>query len=408
MGGVAVAFFVYQKVSPSFECSVIFHLVPTASNAGFVEETAKYTNPTRSPEAILMSADLLYPAVQTLGLATTAKSVSVRSQSQVIVGEKEQSIVSAFLSDDAFKVHRLSSSESNGIYRASYKDSLPSRTEVFISAYADCARLTLNGPAQPAGDTKVVDRLILLKTDSEARIQSLKKQLIDLPVDSEARWVDGRVVSPTTIQWDHLQQEADRLHQRKAMLKDQLIRLRAEQSIQGSTEAMTRQDEKRDPVGIDQSVATSVTDGFDVQSQGASAATGKMKPVAIKPVAIKLEYLQKQIELIFEQHLEISHQMRGIARRIDLEEQMAFEAFSLRNELTQELTIRDRLLSEISTPTLKQSDYGYRFELIEAASSPVQVEPDLTKYLMTGGFTGSLLLIMLAGFVLAVGFEEPA
>lgn len=350
-----------------------------------------------------MSADLLYPAVQTLGLATTAKSVSVRSQSQVIVGEKERSIVSAFLSDDGFKVHRLSSSESNGIYRASYKDSLPSRTEVFISAYADCARLTLNGPAQPAGDTKVVDRLILLKTDSEVRIQSLKKQLIDLPVDSEARWVDGRVVSPTTIQWDHLQQEADRLHQRKAMLKDQLIRLRAEQSIQGSTEAMTRQDEKRDPVGIDQSVATSVTDGFDVQSQGASAAIGEMKPVAIK-----LEYLEKQIELIFEQHLEISHQMRGIARRIDLEEQMAFEAFSLRNELTQELTIRDRLLSEISTPTLKQSDYGYRFELIEAASSPVQVEPDLTNYLMTGGFTGSLLLIMLAGFVLAVGFEEPA
>ena len=400
---MAVAFILYQKVSPSFECSVIFQLVPTASNAGFVEETAKYTNPTRSPEAILMSADLLYPAVQTLGLATTAKSVSVRSQSQVIVGEKERSIVSAFLSDDGFKVHRLSSSESNGIYRASYKDSLPSRTEVFISAYADCARLTLNGPAQPAGDTKVVDRFILLKTDSEVRIQSLKKQLIDLPVDSEARWVDGRVVSPTTIQWDHLQQEADRLHQRKAMLKDQLIRLRAEQSIQGSTEAMTRQDEKRDPVGIDQSVATSVTDGFDVQSQGASAAIGEMKPVAIK-----LEYLEKQIELIFEQHLEISHQMRGIARRIDLEEQMAFEAFSLRNELTQELTIRDRLLSEISTPTLKQSDYGYRFELIEAASSPVQVEPDLTNYLMTGGFTGSLLLIMLAGFVLAVGFEEPA
>jgi len=126
------------------------------------------------------------------------------------------------------------------------------------------------------------------------------------------------------------------------------------------------------------------------------------------PVTMKMEYLEKQIELIFEQHLEISHQMRTLARRIDLEEQIAFEAFSLRNELAQELTIRDRLLSEISTPALMKSDYGHSIEIIEAASTPVQVEPNLRNYLMTGGLAGSGLLIMLAGFVVAVGFEEPA
>jgi len=66
------------------------------------------------------------------------------------------------------------------------------------------------------------------------------------------------------------------------------------------------------------------------------------------------------------------------------------------------------LLSEISTPALMKSDYGYSIEIIEAAGTPVQVEPNLGNYLMTGGLAGSVLLIMLAGFVVAVGFEEPA
>jgi len=420
VGGVAVAFFLYQKVSPSFECSVVLRLVPTSSNAVFDQETADDNDLQRTPEVILMSADLLYPAVQVLGPVTTAKSVSVQGQSQLIIGEKEQAIVSAFLLDDAFKVHRLGSSEANGIYRVSYKDSLPSRTESFISAYAKSAELTLNVTAQHAGDIKVLDRLILLKSDSESRIQRLKEQLIELPIDSEARWVDGSVVSPTTIQWDHLQHEADRLHQRKAMLQEQLIRVRAEQMVEATSEMVNRHDGTEEPVNADQTVAKFATEdrlpvitsgsipskstsSFDVQSRGASAAAGEMMPVTMK-----MEYLEKQIELIFEQHLEISHQMRTLARRIDLEEQMAFEAFSLRNELAQELTIRDRLLSEISTPALMKSDYGHSIEIIEAASTPVQVEPNLRNYLMTGGLAGSGLLIMLAGFVVAVGFEEPA
>lgn len=423
-GGAAVGFFLYQKVSPSFESCVVLRLVPVASTGMVQDQNYVESVAAQPPEMILLTPELLLPPIQTLDRGTAAISASASA-------EKAESIVSSFLSGEQFKVHRLNTVEGATLYRVSYRDGLPSRARDFIQAYADYAELALNGTDRYRESSDAVDRLTFLKTDSEVRIRSLKAQLIELPLDAEARWVDGGLVSPAALEWNSLQQQADRLHDRKAMLQERLMQLKAEQQAgpdpqtgpepkagpepQGETfGVVNRKGANDDPFTSADLVSTSAMDsGSERESTIFSTSKSESQldragqDRSAQSVDIKFEYLTQQIQLIFEQHLEISQQMRALARKLDLEEQIAFEVYSLRRELTQELTIRDRILSEMAIPTNVKTDLGYSIDLIETPSSPIQVEPSLSRYLTFGGLMGSILLMMLSGFITAVGFEEP-
>ena len=121
----------------------------------------------------------------------------------------------------------------------------------------------------------------------------------------------------------------------------------------------------------------------------------------------KIAYLQSEIDLIFESHIELSQKLRVLARKIDLEEQIAFEESVTRKELEQELQIRDKLLARINTPPATEAgSSSIRVKMLTQPTTPTQVAPVLLWHLSVGSLMGGGLLGLISMFVLLVGFED--
>lgn len=292
-------------------------------------------------------------------------------------------------SDGVLALTRISAGPGRSRVRLQYRAALPSAAESFLSTWSH-GELT-QVPIHDSADTQLetLDTVLLLKTKSESRIFDLRAKLFDIPANQTARWVEGvGLISTNKIRWDQLKAEANQLHDRKAMLNEKLIEIQASSSIKIIDDQKTIEMQSN---AIGQDVPVGSQDG---------------NPTDGLSLAEKTNYLQAEIDLIFEQHLEISHQMRAIASTVDLEEQVAFEEFTLRRELEQELKIRDALLARISLPQQSIPSSNIRIESISEVSTAVQVSPHLFWHLTIGGVIGGCLFGFPTLFVCIVGLDE--
>ncbi|MGB1925839.1 MAG: hypothetical protein ACPHL6_04875 [Rubripirellula sp.] len=407
--GAAIGFFFYQKTPPQFESQVIigFKLLP-----GVTDRTQGYSK--IRPSEVIFQSEVLSPAIQLAGL-----------DSQGGVHSLSDSSVEAFLADNPLSVEILSNTSDGETLRVSFQNGLPSRCQNFMSGFIESMtthfRVETAEPVTKEGTTEWMS----VKAHSDSRILQLKAKLIELPSNPEVRWTEQGLVSPTMLKWDALQTEADQLHRRKAMLRERLIELRAiplakegaEEAV-ASVESFSGSQESGfvEANGIPKPVKERVTglpggshdgrsDDLD-NGGGGKAEIQEDGDLTAAEITLRIDYLQKQIDLIFEQHLLISQNMRALAREIDLEEQVAFEVYTLRKEIEQEFMIRDRLFGKPVASPSQQQAFPFELDVVGIPTSPVQVEPRLAFHLWLGAAVGASLLMMMTGFVLAVGLEE--
>ena len=110
----------------------------------------------------------------------------------------------------------------------------------------------------------------------------------------------------------------------------------------------------------------------------------------------RISFLKKELRLIFQEHVKISESLRVLAPKIDLEEQLAFEEYSLRKQLEQELIIRDRIVAELKVPLSTASSPTVQLRIISEASEPIQIAPVLSMCLVLGAVLGGLSLGVLS------------
>lgn len=412
--GAAIGFFFYQKTPPQFESQVIvgFKLPHGAS-----DRTQGYSK--IRPSEVIFQSEVLSPAIQLAGL-----------DSQGGVGSLSDSSVETFLADNPLSVEILSNTSDGETLRISFQNGLPSRCRNFMSGFIKALtthfRAEAAAPVTKEGKTEWMS----VKAHSDSRILQLKAKLIELPSNPEVRWTEQGLVSPTMLKWDALQTEADQLHRRKAMLRERLIELRAiPLSKEGAEEAVvsiesfsgSQESGFVEANGVPKPVKGRVTglpggshdgrsddldNGDRDNGDGGKAEIQEDGDLTAAEIALRIDYLQKQIDLIFEQHLLISQNMRALAREIDLEEQVAFEVYTLRKEIEQEFMIRDRLFGKPVPSPSQQQAFPFELDVVGIPTSPVQVEPRLAFHLWLGAAVGASLLMMMTGFVLAVGLEE--
>lgn len=389
--GAGIGFFFYQKTPPRFESRVVLGFKTIASPT---DDTPRNLTPS---EAILLP-EVLAPALQSAGL-----------EPLLATGKLSDESVSAFLADKCFKMEALPNTVDGETLRITYQSGLSSTCQNFmkglIASVTENFQLERSLPVTEDYSSE----LMSVKVHSDNRIRQLKSKLIELPSNPEVRWTENGLVSPNTLLWDGLQVEADQLHRRKAMLRERLLEIKAMRLAEQIADPAGATGQEPAVMEIDEianlrtGLISDLSPVTAVDHQQKTPQEGKLTEPEI---ALRTDYLQKQIDLIFEQHLVISQKMRALARDIDFEEQVAFEVYSLRKELEQEFTIRERLFGKLRTAPPPRKSFPFVLDVIGSPSKPVQVEPRLALHLWNGAAVGATLLMMATGFVLAVGVEE--
>lgn len=304
-------------------------------------------------------------------------------------GGSVESVFKRMQSDGVLSLVELEAVAGVGRIELQYRASLPSEAVSFLTSWSQNEVSQDRSVNVVHSQLDTLETISLLKTKSEKRIFDLRAKLIDMPVDQSSRWVEGQgLVSANKTKWDQLKAEASQLHERKSMLGEKLIEFQAALVIETG--------ERKDVSG---------TRGSN-ESDGPSGLFPSIASNRGLSLAEKIEYLEAEINQIFKKHLEISGEMRSIARTIDIEEQVAFEEFTLRRELEQELKIRDALLSRLALPAEDVTPNDLRIESISDVSQAVQVSPQLSRHLTIGGCIGGCVLGFLSLFVCVVGFDD--
>lgn len=375
VAGAAISLFVYQKAIPRFESHAVVSITE------FEQRDQDGSEPTRfEAEDFFFRPEIISPAIRMVSQGSAGYE-------RRGVGVLAPDDVSLFLKTNAFRVFQLPFEDGKTTLRISYVGDLPSEARRFITALIETSQNLLVSSSTPEQHSSNVEKLVTLKTHSEQRIQRIKAELLDLPIDQEGRWTDDGIESHSTLEWDSLQQEAGRLHRRKAIISERLVALVAQQ-----------------PQGIQEAQ--------DFESPENLAEEDRLEEMRIKNprnrVLDEIDYLQRQQELIQDQHQQISSRMRVLARTIDLEEQIAFEEYALRRELIQELEIRDQLLKLLNGQQPRETvayEPNVSVTLLEGPSEPIQIEPKFSTYLFSGTMIGATLVMSISLFVVAAGFE---
>lgn len=288
----------------------------------------------------------------------------------------------------------------NGMkFRLTCESVLPSRTSNILESWLLGSQHSANEAEPTESELDPIQTIMLLKTTSEARIAELRGKLIGMPLDQESRWEPGvGLVSASKVEWDQMQREAERLHERKAVLNEQLIRLKS-QNVQKDTIPLSQ--------GNAVSEGENPSNGNRVEQIDYPNANQREVSQGAFTTADKINYLKSEMDLIFESHLELSQKLRVLARKIDLEEQVAFEESVVRKELEQELQIRDQLLARVNSPSSAESRSSrIQVRILTQPSPPTQFAPVLLLHLGMGSVVGGGLMGMVSLFVFLVGIED--
>ena len=370
--GCGFGLFTYQNTSPMFQASCIVSFRDNQLRLAGSDLFSQYMDSSDGLNAALRTAPIEYQVGTVNSKGGSVDGVIQRMRSDGVLSLVEREAVAGA-----------------GRIELQYRASLPSDAVSFLASWSQHEIRQGSKPNTVQAQLDTLETVTLLKTKSEKRIFDLRAKLFDMPVDQASRWVEGQgLVSANKTKWDQLKAEANRLHERKSMLNEKLIEFQAALVIET--------DEHEDASG------TRLSDELDGSS---SPLSDKVSNRGLS-LPDKIEYLEAEISQIFEKHLELSGEMRSIARTIDVEEQVAFQEHTLRRELEQELAIRDALLSRLSLPAENITQNDLRIESISDVSQAVQVSPQLSRHLTVGGCIGGCVLGFLSLFVCVVGFDD--
>ncbi|MCH1494086.1 MAG: hypothetical protein L7U72_02560, partial [Rubripirellula sp.] len=362
----------YQNTSPMFQASCIVNFRDDQSQLAGSDLFSQYMD----------KSDGLKTALRTAPIEYHVGTVNIN-------GGSVEGVFKRMQSDGVLSLVELEAAAGAGRIELQYRASRPSDAITFLAAWSqiEVSHAPTANTVQTQLDT--LETVTLLKTKSEKRIFDLRTKLFDMPVNQASRWVEGQgLVSVNKTKWDELKAEANQLHERKLMLGEKLIEFQAALVIETGG--------KEDVAG---------TRG-NMELEGQSSISPDIASNLGLSLAEKIEYLEAEINQIFEKHLEISGEMRSVARTIDVEEQVAFKEFTLRREMEQELAIRDALLSRLTLPAEHLTEKDLRIQSISDVSEAVQVSPQLSRHLMIGGCIGGCVLGFLSLFICVVGFDD--
>ena len=389
--GLVGGLFSYQSRPPQFRSTAVLELSGLTSGDADANAVTVYRNHLLSEQSTGSALSLLNANYERL---VDQLSSPLPLDSTVRLGFNDGSL------ELALEGSHFGAASQNGMkFRLTCESVLPSRTSDILESWLLGSQQSENETEPRGSELDPMQTIMLLKTASEARIAELRGKLIGMPLDQESRWEPGQgLVSANKVEWDQMQREAERLHERKAVLNEQLIRLKS-QSI------------RKDALSVSEETSESKVENLSGESFVEQNNYLGINQLEVSQGAFsssdKINYLQSEIDLIFESHLELSHKLRVLARKIDLEEQVAFEESVVRKELEQELLIRDKLLARVNLPSSAETRSStIQVKILTQPSPPAQFAPVLLWHLGIGGLVGGCLMGMVSLFVLLVGIED--
>ena len=365
--GSMIGFFTYQSVTPKFESEAVVELF------GHGKDRPSNHDSNTVLDNFFLSTELIGKALNDVNLLSRDAGLANT--------KNDTEAIRAWIRSPDYRVSEATDRDGATVYQIRYVSPLPSQSKRVITAILLAAESLVPSPTSPEQQVDLVETLISLTKESENRIKLLRQKLLNIPSHQEARWSESGVVSANTLEWSRLQREAEKLHQRKDALDLKLISL------------LALQKQSDEPMQIN---AANTEQDLAEKSNRPDANPEKQRLDTLQQIS----YLKAELRLIFQEHVRISGLLRVLARKIDLEEQLAFEEYSLRKQLEQELIIRDRVLAELKVPLSTPTYPNVHLRIISAASEPVQVAPVLFKHLAFGAVLGGLSLAVLSLIVI--------